>query len=585
MELSPKPIKMASFRSPTVKDLIDSIGGSLAQLSNSFKEVQASQRKLPVYNEGVHGGAGANKLHVVCPVSGELVLAIDADVERLINYDLPQAFEKLQASHLAPGDTSCDEVSIYNFEGCGGLLLHLKYCNLHPTGELTNHNSHSQFQKSVDGKINRVLTALGAPDLAEAPHWPKNDLASAKLLSQWMETSMMLFQLQHYIIYSLHMERFLARDNMVPFSKGSCSAQIKEKLEDQFKSSPGYKEHYGGKKKKWKADSPDCMNHVAQFVEKEFEAVLVALATTEAKTRAISTPYSVSKSTMEPQVSLKDPVHFNRAEGRKPEEMADAWQAVWQFYMLQYHKSQQFRPAEEGTYPLKGRPFDKETYNAIQDMQKDNPGEFNPAAWEAIHHPKLGAIAKSVIPPANNTIRLLDRSGKELQSPKGGCLTPFEACIAYGELSGSKYKRNMGDDAIVLVSCSISERAKSANRVSVCYGTPHSIQLVLPAAFVHDVLNAEYGSWHKTKAGQPTPPPALVNPFNDVKKMITNYTRIGGNASERATNRAFEKRHDAFETYDEPTDVEAYESPTKRAKIEAPEKPSESASPSNSDDF
>ena len=382
---------------------------------------------------------------------------------------------------------------------------------------------------------------------------------------------MLLLELHHYIVYSLHTERFLERKTMLPFTKGSCSAQVREKLEDIFKNSPSYTEIYGGKgkgKPKWKSDSEDCMKHVADFVDADFDNIVNSLATMGAKNRAISTPFSISRN-MEPCLNLKSPVHFNRSEGRKREELEAAWEPVWQYYMLEYHKAQQYRSSDEGgVYPLKGRPWNLETFDAIQAMQTV-PGEFNPAAWNAIHDPIYGAIAKGVLPDGNNTVRLLDPSGRDLQSPKGSHLTTFEAACAYGVLCKSKYKRGMGDDAIVLISFDIGERSKSVNRVSVYYGNMRTIQPVLSAQFVHDVLNGEYGTWHKTKAGQPTPAPTLASPFTNVKAMMQDCTRIGSASTERAADRAFQKRHGAFENYDDPTEENGGLSPSKRARTGA----------------
>ena len=110
------------------------------------------------------------------------------------------------------------------------------------------------------------------------------------------------------------------------------------------------------------------------------------------------------------------------------------------------------------------------------------------------------------------------------------------------------------------------ERCKAAKRNPVVYGTVNAFQPVLSSQFTTQVMRSVY-DFPESKRGQPTEPPALVNPFDDMKSLIHTYKRIwSGNSGNNATELATQVRSfDAFADYG--SDQEE-ESPSKKQRTD-----------------
>lgn len=549
---------MSSLKHATsnlVQDLKSKLNDAILTLQQLYKKIAERHTNISGFSHGT--------LHLIDPKTHELKPIVQ-NCSEIVDITLPLVINSILQSKVTKREKQTantdTEPSKQRMKPNPTVMMsdlskfkkwflgQMRYCDLGQTGEVTDGNMKSEYMKthkpsnkSLDRKISLV-----APDISDAAHWPQEDQDVAKFISMWGHTSLSIMELYHMVAIELHLsdcvfalECFITGESKcVENEMCAASKSVFEFATNLFKKAN--KKIYTSGNKFDMSDTTHAQA-LSDWITADFSEMHENIMDLNNKERLINTPHRYVNNKKEDctmsEVKLTSNIMFNTPQGAKHSGiLTDLWGDVIKHELLVMHRDMQYNAA----YAYKGVSWSKALAEKL--YAEYWPSKCNVTAAEAIED----MISKGIAPAANNIIVLQNSRGENLASPiDGKPLSVFEASCAFGELSRVKFQNAKRDAAIVL--CDFHLRTGIQNQVTY-YGNINSLQPVLSARFVDNVMRATWWKGHQNE-GMPTDAPEFSNPFDNFNSFMRKYTSV--TITKTRSDAILEQRHDAFVEYKE----------------------------------
>jgi hypothetical protein len=386
--------------------------------------------------------------------------------------------------------------------------------------------------------VQRVFRSETVVALQDAPHWRMADKQTGEFLTNWADLSHRILEAYHMLLVDLHMADVLDAAQNFGGKKsfdGDMSVASAAHAAELIKWYKAENKSVHTKSNKFDTKNMEHAGLFVTWLRDQYENCFNKFMGMDTKNRILATPHRYNANG-DHVVQMSSNITFNKAKTADTDTVRAMWDEVINWHLLSMHRAKQYGEEE---YEHRGEAWSLDLKNKLLETQW--PDKCNVAAAEVIDD----MVQRGVIPAGNGTIVLKDSSGMPLKSANDkNDLSVFEACCAFGTFSNSRWQKNYGDAALALVDLRVHPSGTSA----VYYGTVTGLQCVLPAQFVNNVLRGTWWAGHRNE-GQPTDPPAFVNPFDNMALLMRNATRIGsgvsaGSVADQAVMAAKTRTHD-----------------------------------------